>query len=92
MTAKGQIDITVKFSGIPIALADSRGGTRIEVFCGGWIVLADVKTKTFKRFLDKTLDFDVWEGVISGKLGRIQGHQLILTQAGIQCYEKKQKQ
>lgn len=91
MSAKGQIDITVKFHGIPIAIADSRIGTRIEVFCEGYTVLADVKAKTFKRFVDKTMEYDHWEGVVSGKLHHIQGHQLILTHAGIQCYERKLK-
>ena len=91
MSARGQIEISVKFRGIPMAKADSRGGTRIEVFCEGYVVLADVKTKTFKRFVDRTMEYDYWEGVVSGKLLRIQGHQLILTHAGIQCYERQSK-
>ncbi|NMF84461.1 hypothetical protein [Nodosilinea sp. P-1105] len=89
MPAKGEIDITVKFSGIPIATAAPRGVTKIEMFCSGYTVLADIKTKTFKRFIEMTMKYDVWEGVVSGKLHHIQGHQLILTHAGLHCRERK---
>jgi hypothetical protein len=91
MPAKGRIDITTKFHGIPVAGADSRGVTKIEVFCEGYVVLADVKTKTYKRFLERTQEYVNWEGSLSGTLHHIQGHQLVLTQAGLQCYEKKSK-
>ncbi|MBW4458707.1 MAG: hypothetical protein KME47_00410 [Nodosilinea sp. WJT8-NPBG4] len=89
MPAKGEIDITVKFSGIPIATAAPGGVTKIEMYCNGYIVLADIKTKTFKRFIEKTMEYDYWEGIVSGKLYHIQGHQLMLTHAGLHCREKK---
>jgi hypothetical protein len=89
MPAKGEIDITVKFSGIPIATTASGGVTKIEMYCSGYVVLAEVKTKTYKRFIEKTMEYDYWEGLVSGKLHHIQGHQLILTHAGIHCREKK---
>lgn len=90
MTARGQFEITVKFSGIPMSKVDSRQTTRVEVFCEGFVVLASVKTKTFQRFLEKTMEYDYWEGVMHGKLVQIKGHQLFLAQAGIQCHERQQ--
>ncbi|MBE9138036.1 hypothetical protein IQ254_12690 [Nodosilinea sp. LEGE 07088] len=89
MPARGEIDITVKFDGVPIATAGSGGITKIEIYCSGYVVLADIKTKTFKRFLEKAMEYDYWEGVVSDRLHHIQGHQLILTHAGIHCREKK---
>ena len=89
MPARGEIDITVKFSGVPIATAAPRGMTKIELYCGGYVVLAAIKTKTFRRFLEKAMEYDYWEGLISGKLYHIQGHQLILTHAGLHCRETK---
>lgn len=92
MAAKGQIEIRVKFTGVPLAAHDSRGFTKLEVFCDGYVVLANVKTKTYQRFLSSMRDYvDGWEGAISGKLHHIQGHQLVLSNAGLQCYEKKPK-
>ena len=89
MPAKGDIDITVKFNGIPLATAAPGGVTKIEVYCNGYIVFATIKTKTFKRFLEKTMEYDYWEGIVGGKLRHIQGHQLILTHAGLHCRERK---
>lgn len=89
MPAKGVIDITVSFSGVPIATAAPGGITKIEVYCDGYTVLADIKTRTFKRFLEKAMEYDYWEGVVSGKLRHIQGHQFILTHAGLHCRERK---
>jgi hypothetical protein len=89
MPAKGAIDIKVSFSGIPIATAAPGGITKIEVYCNGYLVLADIKTRTFKRFIEKAMEYDYWEGVVSGKLRHIQGHQLILTHAGLHCRERK---
>ncbi|MDB9529379.1 hypothetical protein PN498_25535 [Oscillatoria sp. CS-180] len=91
MPAKGEIEISIKFKGIPLVKSDSRGGTRLEVYSDGYVVLADVKTRTYKRFVGKTMEYDYWEGIIHGKLKYIQGHQLILDHAGIQCYERKAK-
>ncbi len=89
MTAKGQIELKVKFNGVPMASPDSRGFTKIEVLCDNYIVCANVKTKTFERFLINARLFDDWEGALLGTLHHIQGHQLILSGAGVQCYEKK---
>jgi hypothetical protein len=91
MPAKGEIDITVKFSGIPIATAAPGGVTKIEMYCNGYVVLADIKTRTFKRFIEKAIEYDYWEGIVNGKLHHIQGHQLILTHAGIHCRERKRE-
>lgn len=74
-----------------MAKHNPKGTSQIQVICEGYTVLADVKTKTFNRFVDKAVEYDYWEGVINGKLLRIQGPQLILSHAGIQCYEKKPK-
>ncbi|NJL44719.1 MAG: hypothetical protein HC922_01140 [Leptolyngbyaceae cyanobacterium SM2_3_12] len=89
MPAKGEIDVQVKFSGIPLATAASGGMTKVEMYCNGYVVLADIKTKTFKRFLERARELDDWEGIVSGKLHHIQGHQLILARAGLHCREKK---
>ena len=91
MAAKGQIEITVKFDRIPLADRDHKGYRRIEIFCEGYVVLADIKTKTYKRFLERTREFIDWQAALTGKLHHIQGHQLILSNAGLQCYEKKQR-
>jgi hypothetical protein len=91
MSAKGRIEIRVKFDGIPMATHNSRGSSQIEVFCEGYTVLAEVKTKTLNRFLDATRELYPWEGLLSGELRHIQGHQLMLINAGLQCVEKKTK-
>jgi hypothetical protein len=89
MPAKGQIDIRVKFQGIPLANHDSRGSSKIEVTCDSYVVIATVKTKTYHRFVLSARSFHDWEGLLSGKLHHIQGHQLMLVNGGLQCYEKK---
>lgn len=91
MAAKGQVEIKVKFSGVPIAAPGPRGFTKLEVFCEGYVVIANIKTKTFQRFLEKAREFGYWEGALSGQLRHIQGHQIVLTNAGLQCCEKKPK-
>lgn len=91
MPAKGQIEIRVKFGGIPLAAHNARGITKVEVFCEGYVVIADLKTKTFNRFLETAKELGSWEGALVGKLHHIQGHQLVLSNAGLQCYEKKVK-
>jgi hypothetical protein len=92
MPAKGRIDIRVKFNGVPLADPGSKGFTKIEVFCDGYVVIAEVRTKTFQRFLETARDMGGdWEGAVSGEFQRLQGHQLILTNAGLQCYPKKTK-
>jgi hypothetical protein len=89
MPAKGRIELKIKFNGIPMTSSDARGFTKIEVICDAYTVSASIKTKTFERFLVNARMFDEWEGALSGTLHHIQGHQLILSGAGIQCYEKK---
>lgn len=91
MPAKGQIEIRVKFGGIPLAAHNSRGVSKVEIFCDGYVVIAEVKTKTFNRFLETARELGRWEGALSGKLHHIQGHQIVVSNAGLQCYEKKVK-
>mgnify|MGYP006267518449 CR=1 FL=1 len=92
MTAKSPIEIKVKFDRIPLADPDHKGYTKIEILTEkGYVVLADIKTKTYKRFLENARRFGYWEAALSGRLYHIQGHQLILEKAGLQCYEKKPK-
>ncbi|MGJ3253789.1 MAG: hypothetical protein ACFE0J_22035 [Elainellaceae cyanobacterium] len=90
MPAKGRIEVKIKFNGIPLTSSDSRRGfTQIEVICDNYTVSANVKTKTFERFLMNARILYEWEGALVGTLHHIQGHQIILSGAGLQCYEKK---
>ncbi|MGF1495922.1 MAG: hypothetical protein ACFB8W_03740 [Elainellaceae cyanobacterium] len=89
MPAKGKIEIRIRFSGVPLSDPYRKGITRVEVDGGGYAVFADIKTKTFKRFLESAREFDYWEGALSGTLDRIHGYQIMLSDAGLQCYEKK---
>ncbi|MBD0268044.1 hypothetical protein [Pseudanabaena sp. FACHB-2040] len=91
MPAKGRVDVRVKFSGVPLAGPGSKGFTKIEVFCDGYVVIAEIRTKTFQRFLETARDLGDWEGAVSGEFHHFQGHQIVLSNAGLQCYEKKSK-
>lgn len=91
MAAKGQIEIRIKFSGIPLADPETRGYNQIEIKSEGYVVLAKVKAKTYERFLATARKLKDWEGLLSGKLLHIQGHQLFVANAGLQCYAKKEK-
>lgn len=92
MSARSPIEVKIKFDRIPLADPDRKGYTKIEILTEkGYVVLADIKTKTYKRFLENARRFDYWEASLNGQLRHIQGHQLILEKAGLQCYEKKPK-
>ncbi|MBD2106730.1 hypothetical protein [Nodosilinea sp. FACHB-13] len=44
-----------KSSGISLATTVPEEFTKIEVYCSGYNVLANVKNKTFERFIKKTI-------------------------------------
>ncbi|NEQ34711.1 MAG: hypothetical protein F6K04_27770, partial [Leptolyngbya sp. SIO4C5] len=88
MVAKGRAEVSIKFTGIPMTRQLPSGRQQVEVFCEGYNFVAEIKSKTWQKFLQSAKDFPAWAGGLSGKLGEQKGATIYLEEAGLQIYEK----
>ena len=88
---QGKLEITIKISELPTAVAVENGWQRIEIDCDGRIIEMVVKPKVFKKLTDAQANFPEWVAAIAGKMGEATENGFVLLEPNIQVFEKKPK-
>lgn len=87
------LDLVAKFHVIPETQELPEKWVRFGIKKGGQLVIAEMKRKTFNRFVRRTEELDDWIAAINGSVSYSDGSTIYLERlgTGIQVYEKKTK-
>lgn len=89
----GPIEIVTKFNSVPEAQELPDKWVRFGLQKEGLLLVAEMKRKTFNRFVRRAEEFEHWTAAINGPISHVQGSTIYLSRmgTGIQVYEKKVK-
>ena len=84
----GRLELTVKFSELPRALA-VRDGLKIGLQTGEGVVTAILPPKVWRKLEQAAKDYPSWVAALSGSLERFADGEIALKHPAVQVFEKK---
>jgi len=93
LAMEARSEITIKFSGsLPTAKPAPNKKVEVELTDqNGIIFTAIINAKSWRKAETNTSEFADWAGAVSGKLGQRTDNGFEVVDAGVQIFEKKQK-
>ena len=88
---EAKADLSIKCSELPIVKSEGKKSVALTFKTGIGIVICNVKSKTYRKAVQTSGDFENWVAAISGKDLSVEGGVITMGGCGIQVFEKKPK-
>lgn len=93
MAIAGKLELTIKINAYPDSVKVHRDESRqFDVDCDGRIVTIKLKLKAFKKLEEAQATYPMWVASITGKMGESTPNGFVLSDPGLQVFEKKPKE
>ncbi|MFK7826404.1 MAG: hypothetical protein AB8G05_19820 [Oligoflexales bacterium] len=84
-------DLSIKFSEMPVINSEGKKNVALTFKTSVGTVICNVKSKTYRKAVKTSEEFDTWIAAISGKDLSTEGGVITMSGCGIQVFEKKPK-
>lgn len=88
---EGKLEVTIKLTQRPRFEDEENGQKKFRVQCGGEEVWVILKPKAFNKVVAAMDEFALWTAAIRGGIGQRTKQGFILSNPGIQVFERKEK-